>query len=647
MIFSLPSFLPWLVAALLPWVLHLFLFRKAETVYFPSLYFLKQCYGWSSRLKLRRLLLLLTRSALILYFILGMLDPRVERAASTALNTPGSGPVLLVLDDRPAMRMKLMARPDSLFDAYRQSVLDDLERRPQAQPVAAVSLSELSVLSSVRFVSPREAAGKIRAAAVQTLNPPVQENLRFALDRFHTPLLFFSPFQMDIRDPKLERVGPALPCEPNLTLFSLKAPAQSFVGQPVSIQATVIDLYGRPADAMVRLRVDGGEVGVSASEQGRASFLLTALPVGRRLLKAEVVSSGAEDGYPEDDARTVQVTVTADRAVGFAAGNLPPPLEAALRAFDHSPSSAHAPPPSDWESKQRMVVLDFQNVDGDLLERNLARGLDVVLFADAFGSKPDLPRILSSLKLQISPDATFASIDAAALQHMWTDAAPSKESGEFPAESASRDINLIRKLKIVPQKNDNVLASFSDGSPAVVRHGSGPGSVTLVAFSAADPVLQADPAFLLFVQGLISGMSAPAGGQSVQLLGASIPAFVEVPLQKNAGIPVGPTAPSAAVRLVNSAASATLTLGYSHGQFFAEIPSPAPPPGLYRLLIGDDERAAVHLYPASPSPLALPVRPEGVRRSIEFDSFFFWIAILLMAVELLLLRQLRSPAHAS
>ncbi len=638
MIFSLPSLLPWLAAALLPWVLHLFLFRKAETVYFPSLYFLRQCYGWSSRLKLRRLLLLLTRSALILYFILGMLDPRVERAASTALNTQGSGPVILVLDDRPAMRMKLLARPDSLFDAYRQSLLDDLDRRPQSQQVAAVSLSELSVLSSIRFATPREAAGKIRTASVQTLNPSVEENLRFAMNRFHVPLLFFSPFRMDLRDPKLARVGPALPCEPNLTLFSLNSPGQSFTGQPIFVQAMVVDLYGRPADAMVRLRVDDQEIGVGAAEQGRASFLLTTLPVGKHLLKAEVLSSGAEDGYPEDDARTAQVTVTADRAVGFAAKGLPPPLEAALRAFDHPPAPAGSSATSEWESRQRMVVLDFQNVDAELLERNLARGLDLVLFADAFGSKSDAARISSSLKLQISSDVSFASIDATALQQVWNEGGPAGGSGDLPQELALRYISLIRKLKIVPQKNDKILAAFSDGSPAVVRHQTGPGTVTLVAFSAADPVLQADPAFLLFVQGLISSNPPAAAANRT---------FMEIPLQKNAAIPVGPTAPPAAVRLVNSATSATLTLGYSQGQFFAEIPSPAPPPGLYRMLIGDEERAQVHLYPAPPAPLALPVQSDQLRRSVEFDSFFFWIAILLMAVELLLLRHMRTPAHAS
>jgi hypothetical protein len=87
--------------------------------------------------------------------------------------------------------------------------------------------------------------------------------------------------------------------------------------------------------------------------------------------------------------------------------------------------------------------------------------------------------------------------------------------------------------------------------------------------------------------------------------------------------------------------SAALSLGYANGRFFAEIPSPPPPPGMYRLLIGDEEKGSVHLYTPAPPPLAMPRQMEGARVRIEFDSFFFWIAVMLMAVELLLLRHIR------
>lgn len=633
MIFSIPTFLPWLAAALLPWVLHLFLFRKAEPQRFPSLFFLKQCYGWSTRIKLRRLLLLLTRSALILYFILGMLDPRVERAVSTAPQSRAGGTVLLVLDDRPEMRMKLLARPESLFDVYRQSLLEDLEKRPNSQEIAAIPLSDLSVLSSVKFTSPREAAAKIRNASVQTLAAPAEENLRFALERFQTTLLFFSPFQLDLRNPALARVGPASPCEPNFTLSALTAPAQAFVGQPVSVRTAVTDLFGRPADAMVRLRLDDQEVGVSSAEAGEATFLLTGLPAGKHLLKAELVTAGS-DAYPEDDLRTAQLTVMPDQAVGFVANTVPPALEAALRAFDNSKTDLLSSA-ADWETKQRVVILDFHGADLGRVQNGLDRGLDLILFADAMKSDLDLAQLRAILKLEISPDQSLASIDAGILQTVWNAGA----GGRFSAETGTRFLSLIRKWRITPRKNDAVLASFSDGSAAVVRHPAGAGSVTLVAFSAADPILQTDPSFLLFVQGLLApdpGTADPSAGT-----------FVGIPLKKNASIPIGLNAPAAPVRLLNASSSASLSLGYSQGQFFAEIPTPAPPPGIYRMLIGDDEKATVHLYPAPPAPLALPGGSAGFRRSIDFEPVFFWIAVLLMAVELLLLRMTRAPSNAS
>lgn len=641
MIFSLPSLFPWLAAAILPWVLHLFLFRKAETLYFPSLFFLKRCYGWSSRLKLRRLLLLLTRSALLLYFILGMLDPRVERAASDSRISRTAGPVLVVLDDRPAMRMKLLARSDSLFDVYRQAVMDDLERRFQTQDIAAVPLSELSLRSSIRMGSPRDAAGKIRGASVQTLTSPVEENLRFAIDRFHAQVLFYSPFQIDLRNPKLARVGPSIPCEPNFTLISLKSPARAFVGQPISVRAQVADIYSRPADAMVRLSVDGREAAVIAAVQGQAAFLLTGIPAGRHLLKAEVLTSGG-DGYPEDDARTTQVTVTPDRSVGFAAKSLPRPLVSALSAFGLPASASQTTAPGDWETKQRMAVLDFEGVTPDVLQRALSRGMDLILFADAFSAKPAIHPLLSVLNLQSAPEVSLAAIDANALYTIWRPDDASRMTSEF--ESEKRYIHVVKKIKIVQQAKDEVLAAYADGSSAVLRRsaGRGAGTVTVVSFSLADPVFRSDPSFLLFVHGLLSS-PGPEGGRGAVRSAADVSPqdFSDIPLQANAAIPLGPIAPPAAVRMVGAAASSALSLGYAQGQFFAELPTPAPPPGLYRMLIGNEEKATVHLYPTAPVPLALPGAAGGVRRIIDFEPFFFWMAVLLMAVELLLLRNMR------
>lgn len=645
MIFSLPSLVPFIAAALLPWILHLFLFRKAETLRFPSLFFLKQCYGWSSRLKLHKLLLLLTRSALILYFILAMLDPRIERASTAGLPAVHS-PTLLVLDDRPAMKMKLLARPDSLFDVYKQAAIADLERRSLSQEIAAVSLSELAVLSSIRFVSPRQAAAALRNASVQTLTPAAEQNIRLALDRFAARVLFYSPFQIHLRDPRFERLGPTIPCEPNLTILGLKAPSDVAAGQPVSVQVDVADLYGRPADAMVRIGMDGREMAVVSAEQGRASFLLTALPLGPHLLAADVINAGT-DGYPEDDRRTTEVRVAADQPVGFASTLLPNPLLAALDAFDRLSAPILLVSPQEWESKLRVIALDLKNVHPDAVRAGLNRGLELVIFSDALASDPAAVKMISGFDVNIAPADALTGIRARDLQEIWSNPADAALSRTFSAEN--RSMALIRKMKIVPRPEDEVLASFSDGFPAVVRRRAGPGSMVLAAFSIADPYLQADPAFLLFVQSLLSVEKRMVPGL-LSAAGEEPRIFSSVPLQTNAAIPLGPAAPPAAIRLVSSASSVSLSLGYAQGRFFAEIPAPAPPPGLYRMLIGSQEKGTVHLYPAPPAPLALPESQANLRRSISMEAFFFWMAVLLMAVELLLLRHMqttREAPHAS
>ncbi|OGH59154.1 MAG: hypothetical protein A3G34_02395 [Candidatus Lindowbacteria bacterium RIFCSPLOWO2_12_FULL_62_27] len=644
MIFSFPTLLPWLAVALLPWVLHLFLFRRAESLYFPSLFFLKQCHGWSTRLQLRRLLLLLTRSALILYFILGMLDPRMERAASTNEGRRAAGPVLFILDDRPAMRMKLLARTETLFDSYRQAALEELARRSESQEVAAISLSDLALRSPIRFGSPRDAAAKIRNASIQSLTPEVVANLRFALDRVHAQVLFYSPFHLALKDPDLSRVGPAPACEPNFSLLSLKAPDRIALGQPLSVHGEVTDFYGRPAEVPVRLSVDGREAAVTGAVRGRAAFLLTDIPAGRHWLKAQIVRPGS-DGYPDDDARTLQIEVVSRQSVGFVTDRLPASLDAALRAFEQRDQTVRGllKTPQDWESVRRAVALDLRATSLDLARKHVERGNELVIFADAFKSKTDADRIAALWKIQHYSDPDLATLPIHELLALGNGRAHAPTDIE-PQDP--RFVQMVRQIRWVAQPSDVVLAAFSDGSPAALRRAVGAGSVVMVAFSVEDPMLQTDPAYLLFVQSLLAAPDRPdesAGKTRVD----AVAKYVEIPLQKNSSIPIGASAPQAAVRLVSESSMTTLTLGYAQGRFFAEIPSPAPPPGMYRLVMGSEEMATVFLYPTPPDPLALPETSKEMRRSMPFESFFFWIAVLLMAVELLLLRQMRAPADAA
>lgn len=641
MYFSLSTFLPWMAVAFLPWVLHLFLFRKARTIEFPSLYFLERCSGWSNRLKLHRFLLLLTRTSLILYFVLAMLDPQVRGVAGGAGTSgrvedgsQGARSVVLVLDDRPAMRMKCMAQTATLFDVYRKAMLDDLGRRPLTQEVAAVTLSELSVPSGIRFGPARQAASRLRGVVPQSITPPAEELLHVALERFNVPVIFFSPFRADVREAGFRRAGPTVACEPNFTLFSVHAPASVAAGQPVQVHADVVDAMGRPADVQVRLRVDGKEAAVSASRQGRAMFLLTHLPPGVSLITAELAQAG-RDGYPDDDARTAQVTVSADRTVAFSARRMPKALDAALRAFGIASDEEGPAAPSPgkvWESRRRIVVLDLQELTITAVQQAMDRGAEVMVFADALGANANSARFLTAFRWMASTDETPLQIDASALQAIGSMDA----SSGIPADR--RGLRVIRKWNIVASASDVVTASFSDGTPAAVRRSFGRGSMTLIAFSATDPLLQSDPAFLLFVQGLLS--SSASGRDLDGRPRESDRMFAEIPLRTGAGIPMGTVPPDGPVRLVGEQASITLTLGYARSMFFAQIPSPAPAAALYRVMVGSEEKGSVSLCAAPPPPLD-PVSAVAERhRVIRYGPFFFWMAVLLMAVELLLLRQM-------
>ncbi len=650
MIFSFPTFLPWIAAAFLPWILHLFLFRKAETLRFPSLYFLKQCYGWSNRLKWQRLLLLLTRSALMLYFILGLLGPSFERAAVPS-GSAVNGSILFVLDDRPAMKMNVMAKSESFFEKYRQALIEELEHRPHTQEVAAVPLSDLAVPASIRFDSPRTAIAKIRTAAVYSLAVPAEEYLRTSSERLRCTVLFFSPFRLDIKDPKILRVGPNSAPQPNVTMLSLKSPTGALAGQPVPLEAALVDPYGRPADAMVRFQLDTQELAVVPAERGHAAFVMTGAAEGRHLITAEILQS-APDGYPDDDARTAQIVITSDRKVGVASGTLPKAFQAALQAFDpsFSPSEDDASASGrstivlrsekQWDQIRRVILIDAPDVAPPVIRKTLARGADIVIFSDAWESRT--VQWPYSFQMSMTGDASVVSLDASTLFQIA--GAPDGYSDYSSSATPNRYLNVVRKLKLTPRPGDVVLASFTDGLPAIVRRPVDHGSITFVAFSIDDPFFQSNPAYLLFAQKLITlsepqSPAVPANSRE--------PLFAAIPLRSGAGIPLGSAAPAGPVRLTQGSVSAVLSLGYTGGSFFAELPSPAPSAGLYHLLVADEERGLVFLHPAPPPQVALAADADSGRQRFEMESFFFWIAILLMAVELLLLRQMRSPSYAS
>ncbi|MBI4177930.1 BatA domain-containing protein [bacterium] len=584
--FGVPALLPWIGLLALPWILHLFLFRKSKTLLFPSVFFLKRCVGWSRRLKLRRLLLLLTRSALILYFVLSVLDPRIERAASSV----SAGPALIVLDDRPAMRMKLLAKSESFLQLYRSAAVEELNRRPPESVLGVSVLSELALSGSAGHVSPGNSAATLRNAATYPLDFPAEPLLRSAAARIPpgARIIFFSPFQLNLQDPNIVRTGPVSPSEPNLSLLSLDAPAAGALGTPVSVRATVVDQFGLPADAMVRLLLNDRQISVARTEQGVATFLVGELPAARHLLRVEVAGSES-DAYPDDNFRMAQIDVRTDRPVGIAARVVPPALIAALRALGASdPESFRIASEKEWRVRERILVLDGGAAREEWISDALARGAEVIVFG-------------------------------------------------------------------VPPESGTV------GTPAELRRrieSLGSGGFVRAAFTLDDPSLLVDPVYLMLVRELISS------GLNRKEAPPPSAVFAEMPLARGATIRIGPAAPSGTVRFVRislseaPSASASgggldnqiipLALGYSRGAFYAELPSSSHAPGLYRFLIGAEEKGRVHVHAAPPPPLAIPVAAEFQKRRSSVGPFFFWIAVLLMAVELLLLRHMRSgasPAH--
>ena len=108
MTFLSPALLMGLLATVLPPIIHLLLRRKPKRVIFPSLEFiLKSHRKTSRRFKIRQLLLMLSRCALLGLLAFSLARPLLTSDATKAVNAVEGGTVVIVVDDSFPMHYEL------------------------------------------------------------------------------------------------------------------------------------------------------------------------------------------------------------------------------------------------------------------------------------------------------------------------------------------------------------------------------------------------------------------------------------------------------------------------------------------------------------------------------------------------------------
>ncbi|PYU26421.1 MAG: polysaccharide deacetylase [Acidobacteria bacterium] len=325
--FLTPWFLAGAVAAGLPIYLHLLRRHRTTPLPFSSLmFFERRTQSSIKHRRLRYLLLLAFRLAVILLLALAFANPFIERSAASI---GGEKLNLLVIDDSFSMRAGTR-----LADAKRDA-LAVLDTRKPSERVQVMALgSQVHVLTE-----PTQDSGVLRSA-VNSIQPgdtrasfgELAGTLHSMAETVHTPieLHLFSDMQRSAMPGSFAEM--ALPgnvslvlhqeargSEPNWTVESVSAPGEVFDPKKSRVQAVISGYHTPAAKRTVSLVVNGKTIAtqtVDVPPEGRASVEFSSLDVPYGLTRCEVRIDSA-DSLPADDASLFAVKRSDPRKVLF------------------------------------------------------------------------------------------------------------------------------------------------------------------------------------------------------------------------------------------------------------------------------------------------------------------------------------------
>ena len=533
MTFANPLFLLGTLAALIPLLVHLFDRRRPRPVPFGAISFvLKSQRRTASRLRLKRLLLYLLRTLILLAVPIALARPQFA-SAQGAVTTRGLAATAIVVDTSLAMRWKDGA---PLFDVARDEAKSALRELAPEEPAVVVPCT--------RSPAPVAPLGFERArlfAAVDDLKPGYEavdvnrclEAAAHALDESPLPnrrLVLVSAFtQASLRlelsppvstGPKGEKLKPDVVLRdvakgrevlPNRAVIEARAePAPQLGARAWQFTFTVRN-YSPDAqkDVELRLEVNGEVVSkgfVDLSPDGTSQKTLA-----HRFAQGGTVSvTGAleADQLPDDDARTLVVTVPKELQVLLVNGAPSPQkyrdeayfTEAALSAPGSPVRAVTRDADAAWrEDFSKYDALFLLNVEAPT--DDVARAL--AAFVDAGGGlfisvgdrvDPDawnarlagvLPRKLRVVKTAVEPNAPDAASRSARLEQVAL-AHPVLQPFTGQAREGLLSVRFYRYVLFESESGgmaSEVLGMLDDGAPAFLAARKGKGRVFVFASS--------------------------------------------------------------------------------------------------------------------------------------------------------------------
>ena len=534
-----PALLWGLLAALLPLAIHLFFRRRPKPLPFPALEFvLRARRETERRLKLRRILLFVARTALVAAAALALARPRAVAPEAAAAVTAGPAAVALVLDASASMRYQLGGRP--LFERARADLLEVLSGLGSEEPATALvcggpappaapppGFDRAALRRLLREAEPgfgHTDLSACLAAAARALSEPAAgaagRRIAVATDLAASAWRLDGPAPM-VRTP----AGPARPSVtlldaargaalPNLAVTALGAEPDPAVGpRGWRLTATLARFGGGdPArDVPLALRVG---LGTESRVPLRAFAEIPAAGSARKVLSHAFAAGGPTavgvalpaDALPVDDEAWLTLTVPREVRALVVDGS-PSPVRQRDEAFFveaalASASSSVRPTVVDAEGLPRVRFADF-DVIFLLNVRTLgAKASELVAFVEkggglflALGEEVDpdrydaelsklLPAPLHLVKTAARRGAPGAAERAARFAEIeWDHPALSVFTG--PAREGLESVRTWRYMLLKPGERgggagrERVLVRYDDGAPALVEARRGEGRVML------------------------------------------------------------------------------------------------------------------------------------------------------------------------
>jgi hypothetical protein len=532
-----PALLWGLAAAALPLLVHLFFRRRPKAVPFPAIDFILRARRETQRrLRLRRVLLFVARTALLAAAALAVARPRlVEPEAAAASGPVGPAATAIVLDASASMRYRLGGR--ALFEVARQDALESLAglgsdepatvlvcggpaapaadpptfdkaelRRRLQEAVAGYGHADLSSCTgaAVRALAESAAGQAMRRRLV------VATDLTASAWRLDAPAPVVTTPEGPVR-PEVTLLDAARGADlPNGWLSGLVAEPDAAVGaRGYRVTATVNGLGAEPVkDAALTLRVGSGRderlavrafAEIPAAGSVRKALAHDFAAGGPAVLKASL----PPDALAEDDALVLTLDVPRE-VKALVVDGAPSPVKLRDEAFYveaalAGPSSPARPTVVDVDGLGKVRFADF-DVVFLLNVRSLgAQAAELVRFVEGGGGlfvavgdevDPDryeaelkalLPAPLHVVKTAAERGAPGAAARAARFAEVdWAHPALAVFSG--PAREGIESVRTFRYMLLKPDRKDgggHAIVRFDDGAPALVEARRGRGRVVL------------------------------------------------------------------------------------------------------------------------------------------------------------------------